>query len=147
MCGKHFQPENPDHVKWLKRKISIYFAYGMKFFGYYLDDGSPVGFASLLMDKGPKEISYLGYKCELVHIGVYPQYRGKGYGAELLKSTEEYARNEGFYCLYITTYEGNDKARKFYEEHGYSQVAILPDVHGPNDKGQVYLRKILHKDE
>lgn len=144
-CGKHFDFNNQNHIDWLKKRISIYFFRGTKFFGYFSDDNSPIGFATLLIDEGPKGISCMGQKCELLDIGVIPQYRGKGIGSELLKYVAEYAEKSGVYCMYMSTYAKDYKVIAFYGKNGFVPVAILPDVHGPNDEGIVFMRKILRK--
>ena len=53
------------------------------------------------------------------------------------------ARAAGAYCLYVTTYAGNKDSMTFCIHLGFVPVASHPDVHGPDDEGNVYLRKIL----
>jgi len=46
-CGSHFDFMNQNHIQWLNRRITIRFYMGAKYFGYYLEDDTPVGFASI----------------------------------------------------------------------------------------------------
>jgi len=144
-CGKHFDFNNRNHIKWLKKRISIHFFQGTKFFGYFTEDNSPMGFAALLIDEGPEGVSCFGQKCELLDIGVIPQHRGKGIGSELLKYVEEYAEKLGVYCMYMSTYARDYDVIAFYGKNGFVPVATLPDVHGPNDEGIVFMRKLFER--
>lgn len=141
--GSEFNSTNENHRSWLKRKIESHYQRGMSFYALYDENEKPVGFASLLIEKGPSDISYFNQKAELYDIAIFPEHRGKGLGGKLLKYIENIVKKENRYCLYISTYEGDPKAIGFYETNGYSLVATLPDVHGPSDKGIVYLRKVF----
>ena len=142
-CGSHFDFSNPQHEEWLHRRISRHYHRGVKFFGYYLDSGKPVGFAGLLAEEKLEGVACFGQTAELLDIGILPEFRGKGYGGELLKYIEEYCRDFGAYCMYTATYARSFDTIAFYGRHGFVPVATLPDVHGPDDEGNVYMRKIL----
>lgn len=142
-CGNHFDYENEKHIEWLKKRISIYFYRGAKFFAYYTDGNIPVGFAALLLDEGPEGVRCFGHKSELLDIALFPEFRKKKYGSQLLTFTEEYSRQKGAYCMYVSTYAKDIKVIEFYKKNGFEPVAVLPDVHGPDDEGMVYMRKIL----
>ena len=54
------------------------------------------------------------------------------------------AANElDIYCMYLSTYAKKYEAIAFYGKNRFVPVATLPDVHDPNDEGNVYMRKIL----
>lgn len=142
-CGKHFDFSNQNHNEWLKKKISSYYYRGAKFFGFYFDNGEPIGFAALLMEEGPEGVICFGHKCDLLDIGILKKYRRKGFGSELLEYVEQRAKNEGFYCMYMSTYAMDYEAISFYGKNGFVPVATLPDINGPNDEGNIYIRKIL----
>ena len=76
-------------------------------------------------------------------LGLHPEYRGKGYGTELLQHAEALAREVGVRSLYVSTYARERRVIAFYGKHGLVPVATLPDVHGPDDEGMVYMRKVL----
>jgi GNAT superfamily N-acetyltransferase len=140
--GDLFNPQNEEHCAWLQKKIDLYFLRGIRFFGLY-ELEEPIGFASLELEKGPSEIPYLGQKSELLHIAITPKKRGKGFGEVLLKHVEQVTREEQAYCMYMATYAKDFKVINFYGKQGFNPVATIPDVHGPNDEGMVYMRKIL----
>jgi len=142
-CGKHFDINNSNHIAWMKNRINVHFLRGVKFFAYFMKDGTPVGFAALLIEEGLEGVSCSSQKSELLDIAIFPDFRGKGYGSELLNYTEEHSRQSMVYCMYISTYAKKYDVIAFYGKNGFVPVATLPDVHGPNDEGLVYMRKIL----
>ncbi len=144
-CGSHFDFGNPRHDEWLRRRISRHYYRGVKFFGYYLEDDKPVGFAGLLAEEKLEGVACFGQMTELLDIGIFPEYRGKGYGKELLKYAEDYSREFGAYCMYMATYARSRETIAFYGSHGFVPVATLPDVHGPGDEGTVHMRKIIRR--
>lgn len=143
-CGDHFDFANQNHVSWLKRRIATRFYMGTRFFAHYLDDGTPVGFAAVLIDDGPEGIPCFGHKAEITDIAIFPSFRGNGYGAELLTHVEGFAKQNGVYCLCASTYAKGYKVIAFYGSRGFVPVATLPGVHGPNDEGMVFVRKVLN---
>jgi ribosomal protein S18 acetylase RimI-like enzyme len=61
-----------------------------------------------------------GEYSELLSIGVLPELKGKGIGAELLKSFEEEAKFRGAKQIALTTdYHSNDAVVTFYKKCGY----------------------------
>lgn len=135
-----FDAENPDHIEWLKKKIAEYFFRGARFFAYYLDDDTPVGYAAVLIDSS---LFPIDQKSELLAIGAFREYRGQGYGTKLLKHAEEVSRQAGVYCMFMGTYAGAHQVIAFYGKNGFAPVATLPDVHGPKAEGILFMRKQL----
>ena len=142
-CGRHFDVENRQHVQWVGKRIAIHYFRGGRFYVHFLPDGTPTGFAAVLIDPGLEGDNCFGHKAELLDVVIREPHRGNGYGRALLDHVENEARASGAYCLYVATYAGNDDSMKFYIDRGFVPVAMLPDVHGPGDDGEVYLRKIL----
>lgn len=142
-CGNHFDFKSQKHHEWLKKRISVNFYRGMKFFGYFSKEDVPIGFAAILIDDGPEGVCCFGHSGELMDIAVFPKYRGDGIGSKLLVYVENYCRDKKVSCLYMTTYAKDYKVISFYGKNGFVPVATLPDVHGPNDEGKVFMRKIL----
>jgi len=137
--GRHFELDNPGHVAWLNKKIDSYYALGARFFGLSLDDGTPVGFATLLVN----EKLFCANNAELLDIGVYPEYRRQDYGSQLLKHAEQLAVKADVYCLFARTYAADRAAISFYGHNGYAPVAVMPDLNGPGDEGEIFIRKLL----
>lgn len=145
-AGSHFDFDKPRHIEWLRRKITARFLSGMRVFGYYLD-GTPIGFAAVIINEGPDGVSGCWRSAELLDIAYLPEHRGQGYGSEMLEYVEDYARQAGVYCLLMPTYALEYRRIAFYGKNGYVPVATMPDVHGPGDEGEVYMRKILTKED
>ncbi|PKK84005.1 MAG: hypothetical protein CVT49_06145 [candidate division Zixibacteria bacterium HGW-Zixibacteria-1] len=137
--GKHFRPDDAKHVAWLNRKIDRYFYIGAKFFGLFLDDNTPAGFTSLLIN----EKLFCPNNAEILDIGVFPKFRGQGFGSELFKYAEKLAQGASVYCLFSRTYAADYKVLSFYGRNGYVPVAVMPDLNGPNDEGEIFVRKLL----
>jgi GNAT superfamily N-acetyltransferase len=145
-CGNHFDFSNPRHEAWLRRKNARYEFCGARFFGLFLKNGTPVGYAVLLIEEFLENVNNVfGQKTELPAIGIIDGFRGKGYGKQLLDYAEDISRKSGAYTMYISTYARDYEVIAFYGRNGYAPVATLPDVHGPGDEGQVLMRKIINK--
>ena len=61
-------------------------------------------------------------------LATYPEYRGKGFGGELLAIAEEFARSEQRHGLSIIVSDGNCGAVRLYERNGYKRVDERPMV-------------------
>lgn len=142
-CGRHFDPAKPQHVEWVRKRIAIHSLRSGRFYVHFAEDETPTGFAAVLIDPGLDGENCFGHMAELLDVIVRGQHRGKGIGRDLLDHVESEARAAGAYCLYAATYAGNDDSMAFYINRGFAPVAMHPDVHGPDDEGNVYLRKIL----
>ncbi|MBX3497376.1 MAG: GNAT family N-acetyltransferase [Parvibaculum sp.] len=51
---------------------------------------------------------------------VLPAWNGKGVAARVLAAAEEQLRNAGHSRIWLQCEVGNDRARRFYEKHGWS---------------------------
>ncbi len=141
--GNYYNPNDPSHVTWIKKRISSHFLRGARFFALYVDDDTPAGISAVLIEKMPEGIPCISKKSELLGIVVFPRYRCKGYASQLMKHAEEHSLSCGVYCMYVSTYAARHKTKAFYRSKGYIPVATLPDVNGPDDVGSIYMRKIL----
>ncbi|MBC8479064.1 MAG: GNAT family N-acetyltransferase [FCB group bacterium] len=135
-AGDHFDASDEAHITWLNRQITRRFGAGAQFFGLYQND-IPVGLAAVVVDDHPE---FPGYS-ELVDLGIYPDYRLQGFGSALIEFAEQLSIKAGVFCMYIATYAGDTDAISFYRKNGYLPVCTLPDVHGPDDRGRLYLEK------
>lgn len=61
-------------------------------------------------------------------IAVKEEYRGKGYGKEILQYIEEqvFAENPK---LFLVVADFNPRAKKLYEKLGYMEVGVIPDLY------------------
>ena len=56
---------------------------------------------------------------EIARIAVAPEYRCMGVGSRMLLEMEILCENDGISKLLLDVRESNEKARAFYEEHGF----------------------------
>lgn len=142
-CGNHFDFSSPKHISWLNNKISTYYFRGAKFFGSYSDDSTLIGFITVLIERGLEGVKCIGQKAEILDVGVFLEFRGKSYGSKLLQYVERYCKQEGVYCLYVSTSVSSYKVIAFYGKNEFMPVATLPNIYGHNDEGNLFMRKIL----
>ncbi len=142
-CGNHFDANNPNHILWLKKRISIHYYRGTRFFAMFDEADTPIGFHGVLIEEGAEGVNCQAQKCELVAIGIFKEFRRKGSGSILLKHAEDFSREAGVYCMFMSTYAAAYDVIAYYGKNGYTPVATLPDIHGPGNEGIVFMRKIL----
>ena len=53
-------------------------------------------------------------------IAVTEAAEGQGAGAALMRAAEAWARERGYACLTLNVFDGNTRARRFYERLGYA---------------------------
>lgn len=61
-------------------------------------------------------------------LACYPDYRGQGYGTQLLAIAEDLAAQAGARGLSIIVSDANTGARQLYERCGFTQIAARPMV-------------------
>lgn len=71
-------------------------------------------------------------------LAVLPEYRGIGIGRQLLAAVERKARELGCCKVTLEVQENNAKARRTYEQAGFTQA-----VYGPTTGGSLYYWKTL----
>ena len=120
-------------------KINRYTDMGAEFYGYFSDDKEPIGFITLIENE---HLSHLN-DCEILEVDVMPDSRNHGYGSELLKHAEDIAKERNVYRIHATTYAADSRVIHFYGKNGYAPVAVVPDTNGPNDEGDIIIRKLL----
>ena len=64
-------------------------------------------------------------------IALFPEYRNRGIGTELMKLAEAQAVTKGFTKLSLIVFEQNVGAKRLYESLGYREVAREPVVPHP----------------
>ncbi|MGI5846257.1 MAG: GNAT family N-acetyltransferase [Alphaproteobacteria bacterium] len=60
-------------------------------------------------------------ECEIITIGVHPDFRGTGIADALLVLME---KEQGGKKIFLEVAENNNSARKLYERNGYKQISI-----------------------
>jgi ribosomal protein S18 acetylase RimI-like enzyme len=59
-------------------------------------------------------------------LAIHPDHSGKGIGAMLLDAVEEAVKQHDR-DIFLLAADFNTGAQRFYERHGYRQMAVLPD--------------------
>ncbi|WP_341501487.1 GNAT family N-acetyltransferase [Gallaecimonas sp. GXIMD4217] len=59
-------------------------------------------------------------------MALFPAFRGRGVGKQLLALAEQHAREKGFSKLSLIVFEQNTGAKRLYERSGYREVAREP---------------------
>jgi ribosomal protein S18 acetylase RimI-like enzyme len=80
-----------------------------------------------------------GGSCYIQDLWVHKDFRGQGYGTQLLHAAEHEARTRGCHQVVLDSY--SFQAPAFYQKHGYEVFAILEDH--PRHHRNYYLRKRL----
>ena len=142
-CGNHFKSNNQQHVNWVKKRMISHKSNGGKFFVSLNEEQDPIGFIVLMMDKGLEGDNCFGHYTHIFDFMIREKYQRQGYGKDLLTFAENKSIEMGAYCIYVATYAGNDTSMTYYIKNGFVPVSMLPDIYGPNDQGDVYLRKIF----
>jgi GNAT superfamily N-acetyltransferase len=77
--------------------------------------------------------------CELKVLWIADRHRGRGLGTQLLRAAEREAVARGCTCMVLTSH--SFQAPGFYERHGYTRLAAIPDY--PAGHSNVVLIKML----
>ena len=102
----------PEQIKYMldwmysKQTISEDLANGVSWEMLELEEGTPIGFLSVTLEKE---------KAKLNKIYLKDIFQGKGYGHQALKYATELARRQGCTSLSLTVNKQNYKAIKAYE--------------------------------
>ena len=95
---------------------------------FALEDGKEVGFALFFHNFS----TFLGRAgIYLEDLFVEPEYRGKGYGSQLLGRAVALYSRLGRHSLRLLTASSNTAALKFYERLGFSCVSTESGASGP----------------
>jgi len=95
-----------------------------------LDDDQKVGFIQIRhRPSGAKEVP--PNMASHIYYEIYPPYRGKGYGKQILKLGLNEARKIGLKEVLLTCYEENVASKKIIEANGGTLVEsmIIPATH------------------
>ena len=85
------------------------------------DDSRIVGYVRLSAPWLP-EGDYEPGALQLSQLYVASNFHGAGVGDALLRWTIDTARDRGAHALYLTVWEENLRARRFYEKRGFAHV-------------------------
>ena len=84
-------------------------------------DGKPAGFVKIKKHSLNDQIES-GAQMELQKIYVLTEHQGSGVGTALMKEAKLITRQFGPDYLWLDTHVSNDRARRFYERHGFETM-------------------------
>lgn len=87
------------------------------------------GFIKLEATSLPKGI--LPNSIELVKLYVDSQHQGSGVGQALMEAGLEWAKSKGFRAVWLVVWQGNPKAVRFYQKHGFEVMGSQEVWVGP----------------
>lgn len=98
---------------------NMYETYNGSRMAYFVveEDGRIIGSAGIApLQGGDDEV------CELQKMYFLPEARGRGVGAEMMKTCLDYAKSEGFKKVYLETLPYMESARKLYARTGFESL-------------------------
>lgn len=88
------------------------------------DEGGPVGYALFLDSDGTGV---------LLELAVTPDRQGEGIGSTLLEATCSRLAETGSTALRLTARASDERALRFYDDHGFERQAYLPEYFEEGD--------------
>src|SRR6516225_10567373 len=67
-----------------------------------------------------------GFVILLEDLIIHKDFRGQGFGSELLKHAIEYAKQKDFLRITLLTERAGEEALAFFEKHGFQRSAMVP---------------------
>ncbi len=85
------------------------------------EENKPVGYLAA----SHKPIDYRRSKyLEIDNMGVMPEFRSQGVGAQLVEVCREWAVQNGYQKLFVNSYWANLGAIKFYKQQGFVEIDV-----------------------
>ena len=138
-----YDPQNKQHVEWVKKKIHVTFEDFSLALCAYTDENEPIGFFWYKHDTGLENVKFSGKAAHIISCGLFEKYQRQGIGTILLDEVCKRVKENGGECLYTDTYTGNDDSMMFNIKREFIPVALLPGLNGINDGGQVFMYREL----
>ena len=66
----------------------------------------------------------VGEECELLRIGILPEYRGRGLSKKLMDQVVFYSRKNNVSSIFLEVRESNVRARNLYKSYGFAEQGI-----------------------
>ncbi len=85
---------------------------------YVVCADEPVGYAIVIGEDG---VAYLP------ELAVHPDRQGEGFGSRLLAWLRDHLSEEGYEALRLTVQASDERARGFYDSHGFTERERLED--------------------
>ncbi len=106
-------------------------------------DSEPVGFAKLLPLRAPA-VDPAPRSMELQQLYVLSGWHGTGVADALMGWAVESARESGATQLYLTVFDHNARAKRFYTRHGFVEVGRCTFTLGDRvDDDRIWCRELV----
>jgi ribosomal protein S18 acetylase RimI-like enzyme len=114
-------------------------------FFFFEEDGIVKGYLRINAKHDCPLEPYKNHKSiELVRLYVLKEFHGAGVANNLMDYAHQFARNEGYDCMYLSVWEYNFRARGFYEKHGFINSGIENDFPlGSTPQTDLWFVKVL----
>ena len=104
-------------------------------------DGVAVGYAKIGPMKLPVETSDSSMLLDQLY--VRGEHHGTGIARELMEWAIDEARRRGAKALYLTVFIENERAKRFYDRHGFEDVGRYAFMVGKQADEDIIMRKAL----
>jgi len=76
-------------------------------------------------------------------IMMLPEFRGEGLGTRMINAAEGQAKKMGVRLLWLSVFQGNERANRLYEKMGFRKYGVLPKAvkFKGREIGQVFMFK------
>lgn len=110
-------------------------------------NGSPIGYAKVSPLSAPAP-SPLPNALELRQIYVLREWHGMGVADSLMKWVLDHARSDGAPEIYLTVFDHNERAKRFYSRYGFREVGRCTFTLGNRvDDDRVWRRSLVLPDK
>jgi len=135
-CGDHFDVAKSVHQDWLQSKIQSRIHNNTFYYAADSEHDKAVGILGLQLNTS----LFSTPTAEIVDIGIFPQYRRKGLGSQMLEYAIALAKSFGVPELFVRTYAADSHTIYFYGKNHFFPVAVIPGTNGPLDEGNIVMR-------
>lgn len=104
-------------------------------------DGVPVGYAKIGPMKLPVETSDSSMLLDQLYVRA--EHHGSGIARQLMDWAIDEARRRAAKALYLTVFIENERAKRFYDRHGFEDVGRYAFMVGKQADEDIIMRKAL----
>lgn len=103
-----------------------------------------IGFSEILLANLPAPVAKMA-GAELVRLYIQPRYQRRGVGRDLIQLAEQAAASKGLGAVWLTAWEGNAQAHRFYAALGYEDIGTATySFEGNSYNNRVFTKHLLH---